>query len=153
MRSEAAVKKEEAAAAAADTDPDMHDMHDMHDSGVAAEKKPVGSLLPDTPEKKCVDDRGESIWCGGSSSVASPVDEAVTSPSEITDAHKKCTDSEGNPIWCTQPGAAPGSQPDGPGGAQDSATAAAASVTDVDADAAAPEKKCTNEAGEAIWCD
>ena len=29
-----------------------------------AEKKPVGSLLPDAPVKRCTDDSGEAIWCG-----------------------------------------------------------------------------------------
>ena len=29
----------------------------------AAEKKPVGSLLPDAPVKRCTDDSGEAIWC------------------------------------------------------------------------------------------
>ena len=123
----------------------------MHDTGEAAEKRPVGSLLPEkkgtpttpttpatpaTPatvaiEKKCTDDQGEAIWCDGASSVASPVgavDGVPPPPAELSDAHKKCTDAAGGAIWCTAAG-------------------------EEGSDAAAPEKKCTDEAGEAIWCD
>ena len=123
----------------------------MHDTGEAAEKRPVGSLLPEkkgtpttpttpatpaTPatvavEKKCTDDQGEAIWCDGASSVASPVgavDGVSPPPAELSDAHKKCTDAAGGAIWCTGAG-------------------------EEGSDAAAPEKKCTDEAGEAIWCD
>merc|ERR1740130_2390158 len=85
-------------------------MHDMHDTGEAAEKRPVGSLLPEkkkapttpatpttptTPatvaiEKKCTDDQGEAIWCDGASSVASPVGAvdgvSPPAPAELSDA-------------------------------------------------------------------
>merc|ERR1719424_1474011 len=87
MRSAAAVKND----GAPSEDGASSDGASDAERELAVEKKPVGSLLP---EKKCTDDGGEPIWCGGASSVGSPVGEVGASSTPISDAHKKYTDSE-----------------------------------------------------------
>ena len=107
---------------------------------------------------------------------------ADPNPNPIADAHKKCTDDDGNPVWCTQPGAHEADGKRSPPAAEmEKAEAAKAAEEKAaakeeaaakekaaakaggaaqeggakagQADPAAPERKCTDEAGEPAWCN